>query len=78
MVVRYLSVVAVVYAATREQFAMAAGLAAMWVMLTVWSSHSDGERMQAGWLSLLFGQRTSTPSPIRARVRVPTRRPSLS
>jgi hypothetical protein len=68
MVVRYLSVVAAVYAMTRGQFAMACGLAAMWLMLQVWSSHSESERLQAGWLSLLFGQRKSKPTPARARV----------
>ena len=77
MVFRYLSVVAAVYAASRGQFAIACGLVTLWLALTAWSSYSGGERMEAGWLSLLFGGRNSKPTPARARV-VMQRRPSLS
>lgn len=74
MVVRYVSVLAAVYAAARGRFEIAAGLAALWLALTVWASHTGAERLQAGWLSLFLGRRSQ---PARAR-RLQHRRPSLT
>jgi hypothetical protein len=78
MVIRHVSVLAAVYAATRGRFDIAGGLAAFWLMLTAWASHTTSERLQDGWLSTLFvGRRSKKPVPARARL-VMDRRPSLS
>lgn len=60
MVVRYVSVLAAFYAATRGKYELAAGLAAFWLLLTVLAHHTASERLQAGWLSVLF---TKKPRP---------------
>jgi hypothetical protein len=78
MVIRHVSVLAAVYAATRGRFDIAAGLAVMWLALTAWASHSSSERLEAGWISTLFvGRRSKKPAAVRGRL-VMDRRPSLS
>lgn len=73
MLVRYVSVLGAVYAAMRGRFEIAAGLAALWLMLTLWASHTSSERLDSGWLALLFSpkSRRTPASPAQARPSLP-------
>lgn len=69
MIVRYVSIVAAVYAAMRGEFPIAAALAGLWLVLTVWASHNRSDAIQSGWLSLMFTRAKPRTRVSRAGVR---------